>query len=98
MESLSSTNDLEDIWRRRNPELKSFTWIHYGKNIASRIDMWMISNSLDPNVKQVGMINKVFSDHSAITLEIKFSDAERGKGYWKMNNEVIKSKLFRDCF
>ena len=98
LESLLSTNDLEDICRRRNPELKSFTWRHLGKNIAPRIDMWMISKSLDPNVKQAGMINNVFSDHSAVTLEIKVSVAERGKGHWKMNYEIIKSKLLRDCF
>ena len=48
--------------------------------------MWMISKSLDLNLKHVGIINNVLS---AITLEVKFSDAERGKGYWKMNYEVI---------
>ena len=77
---------------------KSYTWQHYGKNAASRIDIWMISKSLDLNVKQVEMINNVFSDHHLITLEIKFSDTERGKGYWKMNHQVIKSTLFHDCF
>ena len=98
LENMMTTNDLEDVWRRRNPESKSYTWQHYGKNAASRIDIWMISKSLDPNVKQVEIINNVFSDHHLITLEIKFSDTERGKGYWKMNHQVIKSTLFRDCF
>ena len=98
LENMMTTNDLEDVWRQRNPESKSYTWQHYGKNAASLIDIWMISKSLDPNVKEVEMINNVSSDHHLITLEIKFSDTERGKGYWKMNHQVIKSTLFHDCF
>ena len=40
--------DLEDIWRRRNPDKKSFTWEGRGKQ--SRIDYWLISNSLDNQI------------------------------------------------
>ena len=95
---MMEARDVEDVWRRRNPDMKKFTWSHHGKNVASRIDYWLISRSLDPYAKQIDIVDNVFSDHAAIVLSLKLSDIVRGKGYWKMNNHIIATKRFQDIF
>ena len=39
-----------------------------------------------------------FNDHDGVTVSLKTNEAERGPGVWKMNNNVIKSKLFKETF
>ena len=41
--------DLEDIWRRRNPDVKQFSWEGRGKK--SRIDYFLVSKSLDGQIE-----------------------------------------------
>ena len=49
---------LEDIWRRRYPEKQVFSWNRTNK--ASRIDYWLISESLDSQVDKTEYIPCVF--------------------------------------
>ena len=42
--------DLHDIWRIKNPTKRSFTWGQSQPLIFSRLDYWLISNSLSDNV------------------------------------------------
>ena len=95
---MMEARDIEDVWHRRNPDMKKFTWSHHGKNVASCIDYWLISRWLDPYAKQIDIVDNVFSDHAAIVLSLKLSDIVRGKGYWKMNNHIIATKRFQDMF
>ena len=71
---------IEDIWRRRNPDMKKFTWSHTGKNVAPRIDYRLISKSLDPFAKHTGIVKTIFSDHAAIVCEFKIVWYWTGKG------------------
>ena len=34
------------------------------------------------------------TDHSSVELELKLSDFKRGKGFWKMNNSLLKDKEY----
>ena len=95
---MMESRGIEDIWRRRNPDMKKFTWSHTGQNVASRIDYWLIYKSLDPFAKHTHIVKTIFSDHAAIVLCLKVSDIERGRGYWKMNNQIIATKRFQECF
>ena len=96
---LLETHNLEDIWRRRNPEKASYTWngglIRANK---SRIDYWLISKSNNAKVNDANIIDPPFSDHSLIDLTIKSSNNDRGPGVWMMNVEVLKSPIFDLCF
>ena len=38
--------DLIDIWRVKNPGIKSFTWSQKSPKIFRRLDYWLISNNL----------------------------------------------------
>ena len=36
------------------------------------------------------------ADHSSITLRVKLQNNERGRGYWKFNNSLLKDKSYVD--
>ncbi len=88
--------DLEDIWRRRNPDKKAYSW-RRGKK-ASRIDYFLISNSLDNQIDNVKYKICPFSDHSMVNMKMRISETEHGKGIWKMNAKILESELFRKSF
>ena len=85
--------DLADIWRRRNPDVKQFSWEGRGKK--SRIDYFLVSKSLDGQIGNVQYINAPFSDHSVVYIKIRTTDIKTGKGIWKMNVQTIKTDLFK---
>ena len=88
--------DLEDIWRRRNPDVRQFSWEGRGKK--SRIDYFLVSKSLDGQIEDINYINAPFSDHSAVHMKIRMTSIKTGRGIWKMNVQTIKTDLFRNAF
>ena len=88
--------ELEDVWRRRNPDERCFTWEGRGKQ--SRIDYWLISQSLDNQIDEVTINRAPFSDHSAICLVLHTDETMRGRGIWKMNVSILTNDVFRNAF
>ncbi len=88
--------DLEDVYRRRYPERKTFSWRCGDK--GSRIDYWLISASLDNQTDRVEYSPCVFSDHSIVKLDLRVNTASHGNGTWKMNCNVIETDLFKNVF
>ena len=65
--------------------------------IFSRLDVWLISNSLSDNVSNVDIIPSIKTDHSCIILELQDVDAEvKGPGIWKRNCSLLSDKLYVD--
>ena len=66
-----------DIWRKKNPEEKKYTWWDVitksrERNVGWRIDYFYISKNLEKKVKQIEILNDVFgSDHCPILLEME---------------------------
>ena len=83
---------LIDVWRELNPSAKKYTW--KGKITRpfkfSRLDFFLISNSLFHFIKKSSIEPGLFSDHSIPSIEIDFRNFERGRGYWKFNNSLLK--------
>ena len=88
--------DLEDIWRRRYPTEREYSWT--GKGKYSRIDYWLTSRSLNSQVDKVFYCFAPFTDHSAINLIINTEEVKRGKGTWKMNSDHLLHNEFREGF
>lgn len=85
-----------DVWRLRNPDKRVFTW-HRSKPSwqASRIDFFLVSNSMLNMVHKVNILAGFRSDHSSITLELRIAnEVKRGKGVWKFNNSLLRHKAF----
>ena len=90
IEFLQSELDLHDIWRVKNPTKRSYTWSQSSPLIFSRLDYWLISNSLSDNVCQVDMISAIKTDHSAIVIELQdVEDKVKGPGFWKLNCSLL---------
>ena len=65
IEQLQSELDLHDIWRVRNPTVRSFTWSQSNTLVFSKLDYWLISESLSDTVHNVDMILAIKTDHSS---------------------------------
>lgn len=76
IERLQWEFDLHDIWRIKNPTEHSFTWSQPELLISSRLEYWVISNSVSDNVCDVDINPSIKIDHSAI--KIKFKDVGDG--------------------
>ena len=95
IELLQSTLDLHDIWRVKNPTKRSYTWSQSNPLIFSRLDYWLISNSLSDNVCHVDMISAIKTDHSAIVIELQdVEDKVKGPGFWKLNCSLLNDKEY----
>ena len=83
---------LIDVWRELNPTSSRFTWI--GKITTpqknARLDFFLISNSLLPFIKNTSIDPGILSDHSTTSIEIDFRKFQRGRGFWKFNNSLLK--------
>ena len=80
---------LVDIYRELHPTEKKYTWKQWGSHKFSRLDFFLISNSLLPYIQKVDILSKCYSDHCPIVIDIDFSKFQRGKGFWKMNNSLL---------
>lgn len=95
IEELQSELDLHDVWRIKNPETRSYTWSQAEPPIFSRLDYWLISNSLMDKVYTADIIPSIKTDHSAITIEFREIDDEaKGPGIWKLNCSLLYDETY----
>ena len=92
---------LVDIWREINPELLQYTWRRTRPFQQSRLDFFLISETLLPFVKDSKIIPGYRSDHSFVTVEFEFKEKEKVRNYWKFNSSLLKEvdciKEIKDC-
>ena len=70
-------------WRRLNPIKKQ-----------ARLDYFLVSDTFFQFVTDTDIVSGYRTDHSGIILKLKLSENERGKGYWKFNNTLLKDELY----
>ena len=89
------TDDLDDIWREKNPEKKLFTWKQTKPQLVMvHLDFFLISSALVQMVDTVGILPGILSDHSLITLTILENRSDRGNGFWKLNTSLLQDKEY----
>jgi hypothetical protein len=102
LDDIIENNKLCDIWRTKYPDQRSFTWRQRRPEIHSRLDVWLISDTLQDFVKDVEIKPSIRSDHSSILLRLDSFKTSRGHGYWKLNNSMVEEydyiKLILDGF
>jgi len=63
----------------------------------SRLDYWLISNSISDNVCDVDIIPSIKTDHFAIKIELKdVGDGVKGPGLWKLNCSLSRDEVYVD--
>ena len=95
-ELLNKINEfnLVDIFRHLNPTSRKFTWKKWDSTKAARLDYFLISNSLLPYVNKVETLSSLYSDHCPVILEIDFTRFKRGRGFWKLNNSLLRDSSY----
>ena len=87
-------SNLIDCWRDLNMEKKEFTWFKKNTNKKSRLDFFLISNSLMTYVNDAKIVAGYRTDHSIISLNLDLDKFKKGSSYWKMNNSLLKDPLY----
>lgn len=86
-------NNLTDIWRVRNPGIKSFSWFKPNGACKSRIDYWLGSDNILNHTVKVVMSNAPLSDHCFIELCLESEIRQSNKRtYWKFNAKLLQNQ------
>ena len=95
IQSLMIDYELLDIWRARNPTLRQFTWRQSPAKLR-RLDLFLIADSLQCDIKACKFLSPLQSDHSPILLGITSiqEGQHRGREYWKFNNSLTNDPVF----
>lgn len=86
--------DMIDVWRSYNPNKRSYTWYRRNPVRKARLDYFLISEEMMTLVDNCDIRPGYKTDHSMVTLNLKFSDFTRGRGFWRFNNSLLKDKTY----
>ena len=79
--SMMEELELVDIFRKLNPSKLSFTYESKANpNLCSRIDFFLIAQSLTNCVSQIGTKVSIAPDHKAVKLNLIIAKERRGPG------------------
>ena len=102
LENVLENLSLYDVWRRRNPAEKKYTWYRanpssqYGVSKA-RLDRLYLPTAFLSSVSLCKILPCSLSDHSAVTVTIKLpSSTCRGSAYWHFNNSLLDDQAYRE--
>ena len=88
--------DLNDIWRDLNSDARRFTWRRTNPFQQSRLDFFLISDPVVSYVESADIECGYRTDHSMVTLTLKFSQSTHRKTFWKFNSSLLKDKKYFD--
>lgn len=58
------------------------------------MDFFLVSEETFQYVHDSGITPGYRTDHSGVYIKVRFQDNERGKGYWKFNNSLLKDRNY----
>ena len=91
----TSSLDLSDPFRIRNPRKKAFSYIHTQNNSKSRIDRVYVNDENCVDFLHYSHVHTNFKRaHRIVKFTIK-EEGERGPGYWKMNTSILRDPAFK---
>ena len=87
--------DFVDIYRVLNGDKREFTWRRRNPvRKQARLDFFLINDDCFPYASEAKIIPGYRSDHSGIVFELALNTNERGRGYWKFNNSLLKDQQY----
>ena len=84
--------NLVDVWREFYPDRKAYTWRKFNSVKQSRLDYFLISEELIPEVNNLRIEHSYRSDHSPVSLFLKQEQVKKDRPFWKFNNSLLKDK------
>ena len=90
--------NLVDIWRKKNPNKKEFTFRQKTPVVQTRLDYLFISSNLENEVKKCEILVSITPDHSGIKLQLGniINSNSFGRSYWKFNSSLCTDNNFVD--
>lgn len=100
LKSFIIQNDLVDVWRDQNAEIKHYTWtkINLGMISVARLDRFYVKCSDKNRVSGCNIFPCCLSDHNLITVSIVLTQSNFKSPYWKLNTALLKEKQFYEKF
>ena len=99
--NMKQTLGLVDPWRVYNPQLRRYTWSRKTPVKKARLDFFLITEELMTIVDKVDILPGYRTDHALVVLELRMSNFQKGKGFWKFNNSLLKDSEYvqkvKDC-
>ena len=86
---------LSDPWRSQHENEKRYTWFGPSSK-KGRLDFFLVSSHLMNFLNKSDIDIGYRSDHAMVHFDIVFTNFEKGKGFWKFNNSLLKDKLYID--
>lgn len=92
--ALCTSLKLKDAWTSQHPDQPGYT--HYSRNSASRLDRFLVTTELTPDIQEVRLHEAGVSDHKAVALTIKTSlvKERRAQAVWKMDPSILLDPQF----
>ena len=88
-------NNLIDIFRVRNPELKKFSFRMQTPRLFRRLDFFLISSALDNAITLTDIELSWRSDHSPVVIGMSnMVENRRGPSLWKFNSSLTYDNTF----
>ena len=86
--------ELQDSWRVLHHEKLSFTWWTKNPLKKARLDYFLVSPAFSALTSNCSIGSRYRSDHAPIFLKLNIDPHVRGKGYWKLNTNLLKNEEF----
>lgn len=91
----STSLDLSDPFRVRNPNRRMYSYIHTKDQAKSRIDrVYVNDENCNVILHYKHIPTKFLRAHRIVTFTIKKQN-ERGPGYWKMNTKILSDRPYQ---
>ena len=86
---------LSDVFRLLRGNDRFYTHFNRTSKTYSRLDFFLIDDALvNFPVCHPDISHGLMSDHSYISLHLRGTPIERGRGYWKLNNSHLEDEKF----
>ena len=87
-------NDLFDVFRELYPNKRLYTWRKFNTIKQSRLDYFILSETMKNETQDVKTLPGYRSDHSPVILILKMEQFHRDRPFWKFNNTLLKDKEY----
>ena len=89
--------DLIDIYRTFHPKRTEYTCFSSAHGTFSRIDHILGHKSSLGKFKKIEIVSSIFSDHSAIRLDIDYrKKSVKNTNTWRLNNALLNNQEIID--
>ena len=86
---------ISDPFRSRNPNRRTYSYIHTKDNSKSRIDRIYVNDENVNEIMSYKHVPSVFCKaHKVVSFSIK-EQCDRGPGFWKMNISILKDRAHK---